>query len=208
MRNNRANVVKNIFGYVAATVFLLTVMASTSLAQLGTPEPVIELRKMREREAQLRSLESKMNARSATIEGYAEELVAQIKQDFRRIQIIRNELLTAASADKGLEYKHVSDMSAEINKRANRLKTYLVLQNPDTEEKSPKHQPQFGDERIKEALLLLCTRIRNFVENPIFNDLQVIDLQQRAQASRDVRDIIELSAVIRKSAERLNKRLK
>ena len=49
----------------------------------------------------------------------------QIKEDFERIQVINSDLLEANKSVSGLDYTRISEASAEIRKRATRLKSNL-----------------------------------------------------------------------------------
>src|SRR6185503_1030914 len=55
-----------------------------------------------------------------------EAVIEKMKEDFRRIQIVRNEMVRNLRAEKPFDYKLISDEVAEINKRADRLKNSLM----------------------------------------------------------------------------------
>src|SRR5207237_10668508 len=71
--------------------------------------------------------------RSAEVDAGAEEknqkllqaAIANMKEDFTRIQVLRNDIARNLVAGKPLDYKLVSEQTAEINKRASRLNVYL-----------------------------------------------------------------------------------
>ncbi|HEY1404674.1 MAG TPA: hypothetical protein VGB05_11140, partial [Pyrinomonadaceae bacterium] len=119
---------------------------------------------------------------------------AQLREDFRSIQILRNKLVRHLKSDKPLDYKFIADESAEINKRAGRLKTHLLRAAPEGEkaEREKNEQAEIGDGQMSNALVTMCERIDSFTESPVFKVLDVINLKQSDKASRDLRDIVQL----------------
>ncbi|HEV2880084.1 MAG TPA: hypothetical protein VGX24_02160 [Pyrinomonadaceae bacterium] len=215
MENRRAS--KSIFvvGFVSvACVFLLA--ANSVQAQQTTPggppppgnrDPFGEARDRQQREAQLRSAEMmgmvKMDRRAAAA------AAEQLKEDFRNIQILRNKLVRHLQSDKPLDYKFIASETGEINKRAGRLKTHLLRLAPEAgkteQEKKEQEQVEIEDGQMSVALVKMCRRIDSFTESPVFKVPDVIDLKQSDKAGRDLRDIIRLSAGIKRVAERLHK---
>lgn len=214
MKNHDAALGTNIVASLAAAVALLNLMATPVLAQHsgtvlmltpGQRDPAMDrMNEMKQREALLRRGAGAKPGETSD-KKQIQAALEQIGKDFKRIQIIRNEIARDISANKTLDYRHISEATAEIKKRAGQLKAYLALYHPVDNEKN---QPEFNDGQIKGALVVLCNRIISFVTNPIFLTPDVVDIQQSAKASRDLQSIIELSGSIRKSAERLNKALK
>ena len=215
MENRRAS--KSIFvvGFVSvACAFLLA--ANSVQAQQTTPggppppgnrDPFGEARDRQQREAQLRSAEMmgtvKMDRRAAAA------AAEQLKEDFRNIQILRNKLVRHLQSDKPLDYKFIASETGEINKRAGRLKTHLLRLAPEAgkteQEKKEQEQVEIEDGQMSVALVKMCRRIDSFTESPVFKVPDVIDLNQSDKAGRDLRDIIRLSAGIKRVAERLHK---
>ena len=215
MVNRRASQSIFVVGFVsAACVFLFA--ANSARAQQTTPggppppgnrDPFGEARDRQQREAQLRSAEMmgavKMDRRAA------EAAAAQLKEDFRNIQLLRNKLVRHLQSDKPLNYKLIANETGEINKRAGRLKTHLLRVAPEAgkteQEKKEQEQAEIEDGQMSVALFKMCKRIDSFTESPVFKVPDVIDLKQSDKASRELRDIIRLSAGIRRAAERLHK---
>jgi hypothetical protein len=199
---------------LAASVLLLLLMAGVALAQqpAGGPPPVPTIdpraaqRDMSRREMLLRGLGGDGEQ---TNDRQVQAAIDQIKQDFKRIQIIRNEMIDYLTVQKPFDYKLVAEHTAEIRKRAARLQSALPLYHPE-EEQAAQSQPQspvrveYPDEQMKEGLVQLCNLIFKFTTNPIFKNPGAIDIQQSARASRDLKSIVDLSTNIRKSAERLS----
>jgi hypothetical protein len=107
-----------------------------------------------------------------------------------------------------LDYKLISEASAEIRRRAARLRSNLPL--PETEKGEQEAQPmegwnELGQGQVKLALLALDDLIMRFVMNPVFQKLGVVDVQQSLRAKRDLEVIIKLSGKIKKCADKLAK---
>jgi hypothetical protein len=54
-------------------------------------------------------------------------------------------------------------------------------------------------------LLLLDRTIMSFVSNPLFKNANTIEVQQGANARRDLESVLDLTADLKKSAMRLGK---
>lgn len=195
------------------TLFLTLILlgVSTAYAQRG-PSPVDVFNANRERERRedeyRRSLDHiKEGDRKPPVTDprRKQALVEQIKEDFNLIQVLNNEMIRAAFSDQALNFETLSDKAADIKKRATRLKATIRLPPPKEEKKSLEDQERDGLEQLKASLLLLRKSIGGFVNNPFFQHPGVVDVQQSAQASRDLQVIIELSDAIRKSAKKLDK---
>ena len=196
-----------------AALSLSIVLASPTLAQQpgnmptgppsGDRSPRLATRERQEREAVLRS--SGMTVRGTTDKLSGQAAIDQIKQDFKRIQVLRNELVRHLIATEPLDYKFIAKGTGEINKRANRLKTYLMPYDPEGDEKDQRKQIELRPDQMKDALVTLCRRIESFVENPVLKNPGVVDVQQSAKAGGDLQRIILLSGGIEKGAERLKK---
>ena len=170
----------------------------------GDRDPFAEVRERQQREAQLRSAEwvgeSKLTDRRSV-----EAAVGQMKDDFRRIQVLRNSVVRHLQSGRPLDYKFIARETDEINKRAGRLKTHLLREAPGGEKKEPERPPGLEGERLTEALVRMCHRIDSFTENPLFKIPEVVDVKDAQKAGRDLHDILRLSEAIGRAAERLKK---
>lgn len=131
----------------------------------------------------------------------------QIAEDFERIQAVNNRMMAAVMRTESPDYRLVSDSTAEIRKRAARLKSNLPLPEPEekgdgkaTEYKSPADVAQ-----LKAALLRLDGALMSFVKSPVFKNPDVVNADAAARARRDLEEVIELSRLLNKDAERLSK---
>lgn len=211
MRNRLTELATSVVA-IPTAAFVTLSATSTPAQQQSRPvyvPPVLERREAdmaREREArqreELRQSLGKKPVRAANL-SYVQAVIAQVKQDFERIQIARNEIVRTIG--NGLDYKFVSEVTGEIKKRASRLEGNLALPEPEEDEKRVVNQGELNEAQIKVALLMLCDRIESFVKSPLFETPGVIDVQHSTKASSDLESILKLSGSVRKSAERLKK---
>lgn len=114
-------------------------------------------------------------------------------------------MMAAAFPEKPLDslnYKGISKATAEMNKRAVRLKSNLQLPKPQIDgTQGPREMTH--DEQLKVSLLALDNVIMRFVLSPSFSHAGVVDAQQSAKASEDLVRIIELTRHIRQNSTRL-----
>jgi hypothetical protein len=132
-------------------------------------------------------------------------LYQQLREDFVQLQLINNNLSTLAGSTPTLDYEQIRKDVAEVNKLAARLKANFSFPEPEKGEKPKKEPGEFTPEAFKSALKALNSLVKSFVENPVFQQLKVIDVEYSIRASRDLEDIIRLSEQIHKRAEVLNK---
>lgn len=172
---------------------------------LKPPPPTQKAPSIREREFKILEMERE-SAKPRTPEG--EKLaLAQIAEDFERIQVINNKMMSAAMSAATPDYESIADTTAEIRKRANRIRDNLRLPKADSEEatKRPEQKQAVDAARMKAALISLDGSIMSFIKNPIFKEPGVVDVQHAARAGHDLETIIEFSHIISKDAERLRK---
>ncbi len=192
----------------AAAIALLVATADNAVAQRpDNPDLKREQRQREVREANLRNTEAK-----AAIESIDQKRVAEaiklVKDDFKQIQVVRNEMVRNLLANKPLDYKLIAVETEEIHKRADRLKTYLMPPVPDENKEHHKSQIEFNGDEMKEALVRLCNLIAGFIDNPVLKTPDKVDVEQSAKAGGDLLSIIELSSNIKRSADKLNKQIK
>ena len=151
--------------------------------------------------------------RSAEVGATAEELnkkrliagIEQTKQDFKRIQLVRNDMVYDIVAKKPLDFKQISERADEVNKRAVRLKTYLMPPTPEAEKKPEAKEVSYTEEELKGALVKLCNAIYGFTGNEMFKNPGTLDAQKSLKAGSDLLSIIALSDNIKRSADKLGK---
>jgi hypothetical protein len=134
--------------------------------------------------------------------------IANMREDFSRIQVLRNDIARNLIARKPLDYKLVSEQTAEINKRASRLNVYMRAHVPEGEKENK--LPELKSEEMIGALVRLCKLIDSFTENPALKNAATIDSKEiskarenKANADRDLLEIIKLSGSLQKKTETL-----
>jgi hypothetical protein len=167
-------------------------------AQSSAPPP----QNLDMREQQIRSMEiDKERARRDP-----QAMLTEINEDLHRLQALNDEMAHATSANQQPDFKYVSDSTAEIKKRALRLKTDLALPQGAKEEK--RNDLKGADNgQLQPGLGVLNKLLDGFLHNPIFSggDVGALDPHLTARARRDLDDIIALSDKLRKTADKLNK---
>ncbi len=194
----------------ASAALLLSASAAVSAQYAPAPSarrnPDIDrIRDQQRREAQLRR--NPEDAGQPPDERAVKAAVKQLGEDFRRIQVIRNDVARALVRGGALDYARLSEQAAEIHKRALRMQAYLALQNaPKGGEILPGEVTRAaGEDELKGALVRLCRNIDSFVANPRFKSPEVLDVGANARARRDLREVISLSEGVRESADRLGR---
>ncbi|HEX5733192.1 MAG TPA: hypothetical protein VF131_10180 [Blastocatellia bacterium] len=194
--------------YLAAAIALLTTAADSAVAQRpDNPDLKREQRNREVREANLRNAETKVALERIDQKRVA-AAIQQVKEDFKQIQIVRNQMVRNLLANKPPDYNLIADETGEIHKRADRLKTYLMPPVPDKDKEQPKSQIEFNNDEMKDALVRLCNLIAGFIDNPVLKTPEKVDVEQSARAGSDLLMIIELSGNIKRSADRLSKQTK
>jgi hypothetical protein len=208
MRHYRGKT-RGIFLTIAVVVFS-THFAANSYAQRGAPGPGspppnplgMSDRDLNilDREAQLTRIEKE---RRRAVKSDPQLAFTQIKDDFRRLQTVNNDVMRAVSSGRELDYKYISDSAREIKKRAARLKVNLVFPEAEGDEGAAKLSEDSSG--LKPSLEALDGLISSFVTNPVFKEVGVVDTKLGVKARRDLDRIIELSEKVRKSAEKMSK---
>lgn len=134
-----------------------------------------------------------------------EALMAQTEEDFNRILTLHNEIARALTSNNALNYGFVSDATSEIHKRASRVQSDLNLGLSEEDAAGAAKPEPFEDTEMKDALIKLCKQIRSFVTNPVIENPNTINVEQALQARRDLDSVIQLSAQIKKDAEKRSK---
>ena len=135
--------------------------------------------------------------------------IEQTKQDFKRIQLVRNDMVDNLVAKKPLDYKLISEQAAEINKRSNRLKSFIIPTAPvdaktnEGKKDELKRPVEYDTAALNGALGQLCNSIFSFTGNQMFTDPRTVDAQKATKANSDLLSVIELSDNIKRSADRL-----
>ncbi|HEV2883733.1 MAG TPA: hypothetical protein VGW36_02685 [Pyrinomonadaceae bacterium] len=194
------------------TTSLTTVYAQTTGARPGR-DPAdgagrnkgIQQPSIREREIKMRQIEQEAAQPAAALD--QKRWLAEIAEDFEQIQVINNKMMTAAMNTKVPDYANIASATAEIVKRAGRMKRNLSL--PEVQEKEKQSRAEYKSvvdfAGMKVALLVLDSSITDLVTNPIFTNPSVIDIQHAAKVKRNLDDILNFGGLIHKDAKKLSK---
>ncbi|HEY0347912.1 MAG TPA: hypothetical protein VGC60_07125 [Pyrinomonadaceae bacterium] len=193
---------------LAVAIFSLW-MAGTTLAQgkpagAGPPpnnNPNLDDRIRQLDEGRLRGAEANVSVEEQN-QKRLQAAIVNMRDDYKRIQILRNDIARNLVARKPLDYKLVAEQTAEINKRSTRLNIYMQARVPDEEKPT---SAELKNEEMVGALVKLCKLIDSFTENPALKNAATVDSQDiakskedKASADRDLLAIIKLSASIQK----------
>jgi len=195
---------------LAVAIFSLW-MAGTTMAQgkpagAGPPpnnNPNLDDRIRQLDEGRLRGAETNVSVEEQN-QKRLQAAIVNMRDDYKRIQILRNDIARNLVARKPLDYKLVAEQTAEINKRSTRLNIYMQARVPDEEKPTA---AELKDEEMVGALVKLCKLIDSFTENPALKNAATVDSkdiakskEDKASADRDLLAIIKLSASIQKKS--------
>jgi hypothetical protein len=131
-------------------------------------------------------------------------ILNEINEDLHRLQALHDELAQAAAVNQQLNYKDILAATAEIKKRALRLKIDLALPAGVKAEKGNANR-EADNEQLQPGLAALNKLLDGFLHNAIFSDSGPPDPHLAAQAKRDLDDIITRSEKLYKMADKVNK---
>ena len=159
----------------------------------------------------MRLLDKSMNARetpraitNAPKRRDPKVVMAEIAEDFMRIQVVNNDLGEAISGSAPLNLEFVVKSTAELAERSNRLGENLGRPEPEKGSKPPKLEPLTDVEQLKRALTTLNQLIAEFAHNPLFTDASTRDAELLIKARRDLAEITTLSDHIKKNTQELS----
>jgi hypothetical protein len=131
-------------------------------------------------------------------------LQKQINDDFRELQLANNKLMAEVTARSDFDVRLVSGMLGELNSRAKRLKTNLLL--PRTEAKKESLVEVSSSGQLQTELVVLDRVIVSFATNELFQNRSVVEMDLAKNASRDLDQIVQLTGRLKKAAEKLRKK--
>jgi len=197
-----------------AVAIVSLLLAGATMAQkpagAGPPpnnNPNLDDRARQVDEGRLRSAEADAGTEEKN-QKLVQAAIVNMKEDFSRIQVLRNDIARNLVAHKPLDYSLVSEQTAEINKRASRLNVYMRAHAPEAEKENS--LPELKSEEMIGALVRLCKLIDIFTENPALKNAATVDSkdvakakENKADADRDLLAIIRLSNTLQKTSESL-----
>jgi hypothetical protein len=205
-------------GFVLAPVFVLSLAgpvwaqgSSTSAPPGAGPPPNINPRRedrgRQLQEGRLRSAEMDAVVESEN-EKHIKVAISHMREDFTRIQVLRNDIARNLVARKPLDYPLVSQQTGEIYKRSSEMNVYMLAHA--AEDKEEGNPVELQSEEMIGALVKLCKLIDSFTENPALKNAGTVDVnafdkvkEEKARADKDLLAIIKLSETIRRKADSL-----
>lgn len=129
----------------------------------------------------------------------------RMKEDFEQLQLTNNRLYETAHSDSALDYVQVRKDSADIKKRAARLKNDLLLPEPEKDEETKDVGKEFPAEDLKAMVFAMDALVKSFVQNPVFQQPNILDTKLWAKARSDLEGIIRLSEQIQRITAAVSK---
>jgi hypothetical protein len=191
-----------IFLHLAMRLGLIGCVAASAGAiaaqTMGDPAKA-QMQEMNRREIQLNRVSEKGQADDRK---RSQAQMDQVNEDFTRILTRHNEFVRAISANQSTDYRFISEATGEIKKRSTRLQSSLKLEKPEPAADDRKTELLVAGTETKDAMILLCRKIENFVKNPIIEKPGTVDAQAIEQARKDLQSIVELSDAMKKQADK------
>lgn len=135
-------------------------------------------------------------------------LFPQINEDFQRIQVIHNEIVRMLQPEKNLNYDRLAELTDDLKKRSARLRENLCLPDPEKAEAKPAHSETIDESHMKKNIVALHDLVVDFVANPIFKNLGVVDAKMVDTATVNLNTLIDISDEIKREAKLLGKSAK
>lgn len=186
----------------AALPFLASLLAAGARAQ--QPSRIEQL--MREHRGRLykRAVEDGLRKPPERVAEEERLALAQIKEDYERIQVVNHDLAKASDAAGQLDLKLAGESVSEIRKRSERLLANLALPELPADVERVR-MPAEGEGQLRPSLVMLRRLVERFVRSPLFREVNVIDAQVAARTRRDLEGIVELSGRLKKDCEKYDR---
>ena len=129
----------------------------------------------------------------------------QIKADFRDLQSLNNKMMADAWSQDALDYSSIADMVSKIRGKANDLKEGLSLPEPENSQTAAKSPAVTTVREFRAQLLLLDKTLMRFVNNPVFQANNTVDVNLAKKASEDLEHVLTLTVDVKLNAQKLRK---
>ncbi len=129
----------------------------------------------------------------------------KIKDDFRDLQSLNNKMMADAWSKEALDYASIADMVSKIRGKASDLKEGLSLPDAENSQTTAKTQAVTTVREFRAELLLLDKTLMSFVNNPVFQANNTVDVDLAKKASADLEHVISLSVDLKLNAQKLRK---
>lgn len=146
---------------------------------------------------------STVGRRDGSAESNNKRLANQFIEDFDRLWQIDTETIAPLSTAESVDYKKLSQATAEIKHRATRIKHTVTL--PLEAKKGEKIRYEADAAKLRSMLPELDRVLKSFFENPVFRVNSPNDAELRSAAGRDLEAIIKLSETVNKVSKSLSR---
>lgn len=172
----------------------INAQATRSLSNLG--RRLDEFNKQNDKVAR-DEMNREMNGRKPSKEELqnAARIKSETKEDLEALQAEYNEIALKLNARVKIEDSFVRNLAGSIHKHASRLHSNMVFPKQDENEIRPPIRSVQADVRLQ--LNDLCSRIFEFLTNPMIENPNIIDISSAKSARLSLESVIEISNRIR-----------
>lgn len=193
---------------ILLAVFLFTFSVTVTSAQENPSQAVLNAQEqffdIKKRSLELERVKRESNKRPVNKDLNAR--FPKIKEDFEQIQKANNDFFQLVAAQAPVNYSAVLKLVSEINQRADRLRSNLFTTESEEKEKSKNKQIVDESEDIKLLFSALDKAVNSFAHSPMFQNLNLVNLDDSLKAQKDLETIITVSSVIKEKAKKLTEK--
>lgn len=192
-------------------LFSLILLGVADVVQSQPRTPIAPSQTVRERNRAMDDYDRTLNRMKNDAKAASERrrnLFPQINEDFQRIQVIHNEIVRMLQPDKNLNYDRLAELTDDLKKRSARLRENLCLPDSEKAEAKAAHAEAIDESHLKKNIIALHDLVIDFVANPIFKNLGVVDAKMIDTATENLNNLIDISDEIKREARILGKSAK
>lgn len=188
-------------------VFLFTFFAAVTNAQENPSQAVLNAQEqffdIKKRSIELERVKREAGRRPVKNDFHLN--FPKIKEDFEQIQKSNNDFFQIVAAQSPVNYAAVLKLVSEINQRADRLRSNLFSDESE-EKKNSKNQPTVDEsDDIKLLFTALDKAVNSFAHNPMFRNLNLVNLDDSLKAQKDLETVLTISLLIKDKAKKTMK---
>ena len=191
---------QGVISYIGVISILLSVNSAYGQSTRSNPRDVI----IESNRQELDNLLLRKPILTAEDKSAQQAILKQINEDFKALQVLNNRLMTEATSQGELNYKSLAKVLSEMGSKASRLKSNLLLPKAEVE-KQKENERALDASGFKEALQAFDKVVTSFATNPIFQKVNVMEVELAKKASLDLVVIIQQSSRLKKAANKLSK---
>lgn len=201
------NLCKKLFIFVFFTLAFSSVSELKAQSQSQrSPAQSVEAAVNRSLETRTRSIELERIKNEAERDIAAERPTAkkfpEIKEDFEKLQTVNFNSLQTTVLKANPDYKIINKAATEIKKRANRLRKSLFPEDLTAPAKSANNTAEnaahvdLSKADLKQLSILLDNSIYRFVSSNLFQNTNVVNLDDSIKAQNELKEIIKICTLI------------